>query len=129
MDELLKGRNVAFVLNNIMNMQTVRDDWFFWYGSERLGIESYEDKLGKPRTLMVPNSPFFEMATFENMTIGDYARIAYQFDRRTFQKKVYQEVDGDKELYINEVKKYTPREDAKELLESFVSGFKESLES
>lgn len=128
MQELLKGRNVVYVLNNVANMNTIKEDWVFWYGNQDLDIEGYYSILDKPKTLYVPASPYFELSTLYNETIGDFAQLAYAFNRIDYQKMIFQKCKGDKDLFAKEMRSYRPRELAKDFLNSFAETFKNELE-
>ncbi|WP_331775023.1 nucleotide-binding protein [Sulfurospirillum sp. 1612] len=128
MAKILKDENIIFALNAVEDISKIKQDWLFWFGDESLGLESYFEKLGKPQTVIIPRSSFFELASLSRMTISDFAQQARAVDLATFQKVAFNEHKNNKELYLKELREFRASKRSKDFLDSFIDTIKEELE-
>jgi len=127
MKDLLTNKKVIYALNGVVDTSSVRKDWLFWYGSDLLGLENFEEKLGFPKSVKIPHSHYFEIAALNKMTISDFAKKAREVDMLTFQKELFEKYKDNKEKYIEELRAYKRSKGAKDFLDSFMVKLKEEI--
>jgi len=120
MARILHGDKIVFALNGVYDILNLTQDWLFWFGSETLGLESFYEKLDKPKTIIVPHSPIFELAAIHRQTISDFASLARKYSISEYQKNLFDMHKGDKSTYLKKLKEYRQRKMAKDVLDSFV---------
>ena len=127
MSRLLRDKDTLFIFNGVVNTDTVKDDWIFWFGSEKFGIESYHEKLNKPRTLSIPASPYFEIAALSRKTISDFAKPARDMTLVDFTKDLFKKHSNNKEQYLKELRAFRRYKAAKDFLDEIIDDIKEEL--
>jgi len=127
MADLLRDKEVIFAFNGVVNPDTLAEDWIFWFGNNALGVESYHIKLNKPRTMVVPASPLFELAAINRMSISDFARPATGVTISNFTKELFEKYRNDKEEYLKKLKEFRRHKAAKDFIDSFLEDIKKEL--
>jgi len=127
MTRLLKGKEIIFAFNGVTDFSTIKDDWIFWFGNENLGVESYHEKLNKPRTITIPASPLFELAAINRMTISDFAKPAIGISIPDFSKTLFKKYGDNKKQYLKELREFRRHKAAKDFLDKFLENIKGEL--
>lgn len=127
MARVLKGKKIVFALNAINDFEKIEKDWVFWFGSEFLGVESYFEKLNKPKCIYIPASPLFEIATLHNVTLFDFATPANHISMHDFQTALFEETKEDKNAFKAGLQQFRQNVAAKNFLDSFIKTIQGAL--
>ena len=127
MSKLLNGKDTIFILNSVVNKNSIEEDWIFWFDNSSLGIESYHKKLDNPRTLSIPASPLFEISALSRKTISDFARPARGITLAEFTKDLFQKYSDNKEQYLKELREFRRHKAAKDFLDEIIDDIRDEL--
>lgn len=122
MAELLYGENIVYALNNVYDPHKIDKEFLFWYGSEDLGLSSLKDEVKAVKTIIVPHTPLFEIAsTIHRQTIADMAQIAIQINPAEARQEIFKKANGNREAYVKMFGYYRQGLGAKEYIEKYVN--------
>jgi len=128
MANMLKGKELIFAFNGVVEKESIKKDWIFWFGNDDFGIESYHEKLNRPRTITIPASPLFELAAINRMTIPDFAKPAMGITIPEFSKMLFKKYSNNKEQYLKELREFRKHKAAKDFLDDFLEDIKSEVE-
>lgn len=87
--------NCVFILNQVHDLEDIKKEFLFFFGNEKLNIESAFD-LEKVKYLTIPYSPVFELAAMHGKTVSQLAEMARKLDGIDIKSLFYEESNGDK---------------------------------
>lgn len=119
--------NTVFALNQVNDMDKIKKDWIFWFGSEEFGIDSVSEKLNNPKIIFIPRSPLFELSALHGITISELATIGNGIPREKYLNILFKQSGGDKEIFKSLNSKYKQSVLAKEYLELVMESLKEAV--
>lgn len=116
-----RPENTIFALNQVYDMSKVQKDWMFWFGNKSLGIKSLAKELGDPKTIMIPLSPFFEIAATAGYTVGEFAEICEPFlEMQDIRDVMFEKSGKDKDKYLKIWGQYCQSVEARNMLGKFI---------
>lgn len=119
MIDLLVRQKIVIALNGVYDMSNIENEWVFWYGSKELDIESFVAKLNKDiKTIKIPHSYLYELATLHKQLLRDFAEFAYEADQKEAGEILFQKYKDDKEGFKKAFSLYRRNAEAKALIES-----------
>lgn len=119
------AENTIFILNQATSVEKVKDDFLFWFGSEKYGINPFINKLDNPKTIVLPRTPLFELSAMVGITIYELAQFSNGISKEKSIGIFFKESNGDREIFKSLKRKYDQSILAKEYLDGVVSQFKE----
>lgn len=119
--------NTIFALNQVTNIDKVKKEWIFWFGSEEFGIESVSEKLNKPKTIFIPRTPLFEISALNGITIAELAKLSDGIPKEKAINIFFKESKGDKDIFKSLNNRYKQSLLAKEYLDLVTKQLKDSV--
>lgn len=122
--ELVKDRKVVFVLNSGAS----KDDFVFWYGSDKYDLPGVDKKIQKLPTAFIPSTPLFDLAALDGEVIADIAVSAYLYGSASEVTNVFFDLaNGDKEEFKRLKSRHRIAVAAKDFIENDLAEFKKVL--
>ncbi|MDD2448445.1 MAG: hypothetical protein PHS42_03655 [Sulfurimonas sp.] len=119
--------NTIFVLNQATSIEKAKEEFVFWYGSDKYGTEAFCDKIKNPKTIVVPRTPLFELAAMDGVTISELAQFGDGIEKADAMSLFFEKSGGDKEVFKNLKRKYDQSKLAREYLDGVLSQFKKLI--
>jgi len=91
--------NTFFILNRYSTLQNLRQDFIYFFGDEKMGIQPVSPIFTNSKYVAIPNSQFFQIAADEEQTILDLAKISMENDEREIHNIFFQQANGDRQKY------------------------------
>ena len=98
---------IVFALNQVHNIDAVKKEFCFFYGSQELSLDSLYEEMGNPKTIIIPHTPLFELAALQGITIGELASIANGIKKEESSTIFFEKANGDKALFKSLRTRYT----------------------
>jgi len=123
-----RPENTIFALNQIYDLSSVEKDWMFWFGNKSLNIKSLSKELKDPKTILIPQSPFFEIAATAGFTVGEFASICEPLlELQDIRQVLYDRSNNDKDKYMQTWGQYCQSVEARNIINKFLPKIKETL--
>lgn len=119
--------NTIFLLNQYSILESIKDDFLYFFGSKELGIEKESRYFDSDNYLAIPFSNSFQFSEDGDQTIYDLAQIAYQLNPNEARKYFFNESNGDEQEYINSMNVYKQSQKAKVAFEKIKENFSKLL--
>lgn len=125
-----KPENTILVLNNYMT-QDVKKEFLFFFGSKDYGIDSLYEALAEPNIVAIPNTPLFEIAALNGMTISQMAQISKDISAQDvpYRELFYKESGGDEAEFKRLDNQYKQSKKARLYIEQNLPALAEAVES
>jgi len=115
--------NTYFVLNQYSSLERLRDEFIYFFGNEKAGIEPVSQNFKTDKFLAIPFSNYFQIAEDMEQTILDLANISRQFTQSQATSEFFKKAAGDRDVFNALMKKYWNSEEASKALSEIEQNF------
>uniref|UniRef100_UPI0040474472 hypothetical protein n=1 Tax=Aliarcobacter sp. TaxID=2321116 RepID=UPI0040474472 len=111
--------NCIFVLNQVHDIEDLKNEFLFFFGNSELNIEPAFD-IKKIRYAAIKYSPVFELAAMRGKTISQLSEMAKKLEGMDIKSLFFEQSKGDKELFKSLYSQYKQSVMAKKYLEELM---------
>jgi len=110
--------NTIFALNQYTNLENIKDEFLYFFGSKKMGVNPVDEKLLNSKYIPVPFSNYIQIAEDDEMSLFDLASISMQMQEDDARKIFFEEANGSREHFHQMMVRYwNSQKAAQDLLE------------
>ena len=115
--------NTIFLLNQYSNLESIEDDFLYFFGNKDLGIKKESKYFNANNYLAIPFTNAFQFAEDEEQTIHDLLQIANEVNPSDARKLFFEQSAGDQKEYLKLMSIYRQSKIALDIFEEIKQNF------
>ena len=117
------GENTIFVLNQYQELEKIRDEFKYFFGSSKKGIKPVAPIFKDSKFIAIPWSDSFQIAEDDEMTIYDFSTIARNMSEKEARELFFKQAEGNRDKFEKSMIQYwnaiDANKDFSEIIENF----------
>ena len=115
--------NTIFLLNQYSNLESIEDDFLYFFGNKDLGIKKESKYFNANNYLAIPFTNAFQFAEDEEQTIHDLLQIANEVNPSDARKLFFEQSAGDQKEYLKLMSIYRQSKIALDIFKEIKNNF------
>jgi len=115
--------NTYYILNQYFDSEKLKEEFLYFFGSEKLGIPQASKYFSEDKYVAVPFSNSFQIAEDEEQILLDLASISQQLTKKEAIDMFYEKANRNRAIFNKLMPKYQNSCDAKVLFEILKQNF------
>lgn len=120
--------NTIFLLNQYSDIENIEEEFIYFFGNEKFGIEKESKNFNKENYLTLPLSNSFQFAEDQDMSILDLASVSANMTQDQAMEIFYKKAKGDRQKYHRMLVQYWQSEEASKTFKEIEKNFKKIFE-
>lgn len=115
--------NTVFVLNQYSKLNEIKNEFLYFFGSEKAGVKKVSEHFKNDNYIAVPFCNHFQIAEDDEMTIYDLASISQNLAEAEARKMFFEKAQGNRNKFHKEMTKYWNSQEAVIIFDEIVNNF------